>query len=65
MRASSSAGLPLTFTATGLPTGLTISSSGNITGTPTRAGAYQVTVTAKDTSGATGSTTFRYDIQSW
>ncbi|MFC0624901.1 M28 family peptidase [Kribbella deserti] len=65
IRASSSAGLPLTFTATGLPTGLTISSSGVISGTPTRIGTYQVTVTAKDSAGATGSTTFAWVVRSW
>ena len=40
---------PYTWTATGLPAGLTInSSSGLISGTPTAAGTYSSTVTAKD-----------------
>jgi subtilase family serine protease len=58
----SASGQTLTYTATGLPPGLTISSSGLISGTPTTAGTYTVTVTAKDTTGATGSTTFTWTI---
>ena len=39
----------ITWTATGLPPGITIShTSGLLQGTPTLAGTYQVTVTAKD-----------------
>jgi large repetitive protein len=39
----------ITWTASGLPPGITISrSSGLITGVPTLAGTYQVTITAKD-----------------
>lgn len=62
IQASSSNGGTLTFTATGLPSGLSISSSGRITGTPTAVGDYPVTVTAKDAGGATGSTTFTWSI---
>ncbi len=51
-----------TWTATGLPAGLSISSGGLISGTPTTAGTYSVTATAKDSSGATGSTTFSWTI---
>lgn len=51
-----------TWTATGLPTGLTISSAGKITGTPTTAGTYTVTVTARDSNGVTGSATFSWTI---
>ena len=40
----------LTFTASGLPQGLTISSSGVISGTPAEGGEYAVTVTASDGS---------------
>ena len=39
---------PLTFSATGLPPGLSISTSGLISGAPTVAGSYSVTVTADD-----------------
>ena len=55
-------GQTLTFSATGLPAGLSISSSGLITGTPTAAATSSVTVTAKDTTGAAGSTTFGWTV---
>jgi endoglucanase len=58
----SASGQTLTFTATGLPAGLSISSSGLISGTPTTAGAFSVTVTAKDGTGASGSATFTWTI---
>ena len=44
----SQSGATLTYSATGLPAGLTISSSGSITGTPTTACACSVTVKAQD-----------------
>jgi hypothetical protein len=53
---------PYTWTATGLPTGLSISSSGLISGTPSAAGTFSVTATAKDAAGATGSTTFTWTV---
>src|SRR5712664_2797031 len=43
---------PFTWTATGLPTGLSISSGGLISGTPSAAGSFSVTATARDTTGA-------------
>jgi hypothetical protein len=58
----SASGQTLTFSATGLPAGLSISSPGLITGTPTTAGTSSVTVTATDTTGAHGSTTFTWTI---
>ncbi|SEM63255.1 S53 family peptidase, partial [Streptacidiphilus jiangxiensis] len=59
--ATDSAGKSLTYSATGLPAGLSISSSGLISGTPTTAGTSSVTVTA--TSGtASGSTTFSWTV---
>jgi uncharacterized protein YhjY with autotransporter beta-barrel domain len=45
------------FSATGLPAGLTMSSAGVISGTPTTAGNATVVVTASDSSGGTGSYT--------
>jgi hypothetical protein len=58
----SQSGQTLTFTASGLPGGLSISSSGLITGTPTTAGTSNVTVTATDTTGAHGSASFTWTI---
>ncbi|MEY9878022.1 subtilase family serine protease [Streptacidiphilus sp. MAP12-33] len=59
--ATDSAGKSLTYSATGLPAGLSISSSGLISGTPTTAGTSNVTVTA--TSGtASGSTSFSWTV---
>jgi endoglucanase len=58
----SGAGQTLTFTATGLPAGLSISSSGLISGTPTTAGTSSVTVTARDGTGASGSATFTWTV---
>ncbi len=60
----SSTGQTLTYSATGLPAGLSISSSGRISGTPTTAGTSSVTVTATDTTGAHGSATFTWTIAS-
>jgi Glycosyl hydrolase family 48/Cellulose binding domain/Putative Ig domain len=66
IQASDSAtGQTLTYSATGLPAGLSISSStGLISGTPTTATstAASVTVTATDTTGASGSATFTWTI---
>jgi hypothetical protein len=58
----SAAGQTLTFSATGLPTGLSISSAGLITGTPTTAGSSSVTVTARDATGATGTAAFSWTV---
>jgi hypothetical protein len=60
----SASGQTLTYSATGLPAGLSISSSGLISGTPTTAGTYSVSVTAKDATGATGSAGFTWTISS-
>src|ERR1035441_4386058 len=59
----SASGQTLTYSATGLPAGLSInSSSGLITGTPTTAGSSSVTVTVKDTTGASGTATFSWAV---
>ncbi|MCO6000073.1 extracellular catalytic domain type 1 short-chain-length polyhydroxyalkanoate depolymerase [Actinoallomurus rhizosphaericola] len=58
----SASGQTLTYSATGLPPGLVISSSGLITGTPTSGGSFSTTVRATDPTGATGSTTFTWTV---
>jgi hypothetical protein len=58
----SASGQTLTYSATGLPAGLSISSSGLISGTPTTAATSTVTVTATDTTGAHGSASFSWTI---
>lgn len=68
LSASSSAGAKITgWTATGLPPGLSISAAtGKVTGTPAKAGTYQVTVAATDTVGASehnaGRATFTWKV---
>jgi hypothetical protein len=63
MQASDSAsGQTLTYAASGLPAGLSISSAGLITGTPTTASTSTVTVTATDGTGATGSAAFSWTV---
>ncbi|PKV90062.1 putative Ig domain-containing protein [Streptomyces sp. TLI_146] len=62
VKATDSKGLPLTFTATSLPPGLSISGGGTITGTPSKIGTYSVTVKATDTGGATGTTSFSWTV---
>ncbi len=59
----SASGQTLTYSATGLPAGLSINStSGLISGTPTAAATSNVTVTAKDSTGATGSASFTWTV---
>jgi serine protease len=61
----SASGQTLSYGATGLPGGLTINpKTGLISGTPTTAGTYAVTVTVTDTTGANGSTAFTWTITS-
>ncbi|MGV9564093.1 putative Ig domain-containing protein [Streptomyces sp. NPDC003480] len=65
IHATDSAGAALTYSASGLPTGLSINSStGLISGTASTAGTYQVTVTATDSTGASGSTSFTWTVGS-
>jgi len=49
---------PYTFSATGLPTGLTISSGGIISGTPEVSGTFNVNVTVKDSGSRTATKGF-------
>src|SRR5215469_6497157 len=65
MQGSSSGGNPLTWSARGLPAGLSInSSSGLISGTLTTHADYHTTVTATDRTGATGSASFTWTVGS-
>jgi hypothetical protein len=61
--ASDGAGGTLSYRATGLPSGLSVNAStGLISGTPTTAGTSQVTVTATDSTGPSGSASFTWTI---
>jgi hypothetical protein len=63
IQATSAQNLPMTYTAAGLPPGLSIdSSTGLITGTPTAPGSYIVNVSVFDSSLAEGSTIFTWGI---
>lgn len=55
---------PYSFSFTGgtLPTGLSLASSGALTGTPTVTGNFTFTVTATDANGCTGSSSFTVNI---
>lgn len=55
---------PYTWSATGLPPGVTIgSSTGTVSGTPTTAGTYNVTATASGSGGSgSGSATFTFTV---
>jgi hypothetical protein len=61
--ATDSAGLSLRYGAAALPAGLRIDSrSGLISGSPTRAGVWTVTLSATDSRGAAARTSFRWTI---
>ncbi len=63
--ADSSPSATLTYTATGLPTGLSISAaSGVISGSPSRAASSTVTVTATDDTSSFGLATFTWTVTS-
>ncbi|MCU1391179.1 MAG: autotransporter protein [Ilumatobacteraceae bacterium] len=60
---SSGGGFPLTWSASGLPAGLSIASStGVISGTPTTPGTSTPTITATDALGATGSKSYTVQV---
>ncbi|GGS53283.1 M4 family metallopeptidase [Streptomyces cinerochromogenes] len=63
IQASSTNSGSLTYSASGLPAGLSINSStGLISGTPTTAGTSSTTVTVTDSTGATGTATFGWTV---
>ncbi|WLH90418.1 putative Ig domain-containing protein [Pseudomonas sp. FP453] len=61
---ASGAAAPYTFAITGgaLPAGLSLSSGGTLSGTPTASGNYNITVTATDANGVTGSRAYSFTI---
>ncbi|MEU9151795.1 M4 family metallopeptidase [Streptomyces sp. NPDC048417] len=59
---TTNSGAGLTYTATGLPDGLTISDTGLISGTPTTLGTSDVTVTVTDDTGATATEHFSWQV---
>jgi hypothetical protein len=61
--ASDSGAFPLSYRATGLPSGLTTSAAGIISGTPSRGGTAAVTVTATSDNGASGSASFTWAVK--
>ncbi|WP_026421145.1 putative Ig domain-containing protein [Actinokineospora inagensis] len=63
VQASDPQGDALTYSASGLPAGLSIAAStGKITGSPTTAGTSSVTVTATDPGGNSGQATFSWTV---
>jgi GH25 family lysozyme M1 (1,4-beta-N-acetylmuramidase) len=56
------AGYAPTLKASGLPSGVSMSTAGVITGWPTRYGTFKVTVTASDALGGTGSASFTWTV---
>ncbi|WP_307795220.1 alkaline phosphatase family protein [Actinacidiphila acididurans] len=63
--ATDTAGGTLSWTAGGLPAGLSIApATGLISGTPTTAGTYTVTATATDSTGPSGTATFTWTVGS-
>jgi hypothetical protein len=64
LMANGGSGGPYTFTATGLPAGLSISSTGVISRTPTATGSYNYAVTITDSGGNTGTANMMSTISS-
>jgi large repetitive protein len=56
---------PFKWTATGLPAGLTLSTAGAISGTPTAAGAASVTFVVTDSTNATATLTIQWRAPEW
>jgi beta-glucosidase len=58
----SNAAQSLTYTATGLPPGISIASNGAFSGSGSALGTYTVTVTARDSAGYSGTATFVWSV---
>jgi subtilase family serine protease len=64
LRASDGPGAAITYAASGLPPGLTISATtGRISGTPTRAGSWVVNAVVRDSLGSVSGTAFAWSVQ--
>ena len=61
--ATSSQRLAIRYSANGVPPGITLRSTGYLTGVPRSAGRYRVTVTARDSSGTAASTAFYWTVR--
>jgi hypothetical protein len=61
---ASGGSLPYTWTASGQPSGLTMSAGGVLSGTPTVAGVFAVTVKVQDSTGNTNSVIFSLTVVS-
>jgi len=57
------AGQTVSYSATGLPPGISISPTGEITGWPAATGTYNPTVSASDSAGQSGSVTFGWTVR--
>jgi Ricin-type beta-trefoil lectin domain/Putative Ig domain len=65
VHATSGAGAAISYRASGLPAGLSISAAGHIAGTPAvTAGTYVTKITATDSAGASGSASFTWYVRS-
>ncbi|MEU6199488.1 M4 family metallopeptidase [Streptomyces sp. NPDC047061] len=59
---TTNSGAGLTYTATGLPDGLTMSDTGLISGTPTTLGTSDVSITVTDATGASSTVSFSWEV---
>ncbi|MFF7468788.1 M4 family metallopeptidase [Streptomyces sp. NPDC008092] len=59
---TTNSGAGLTYTATGLPDGLTMSDTGLISGTPTTLGTSDVAITVTDDTGASSTVSFSWEV---
>jgi hypothetical protein len=53
---------PYTYSASGLPSWLTLSSTGHFSGTPTATGTFNATITATDANKCTGSQVYTFEV---